>query len=55
MRLARIAGVPPPRGLPTKKTVLAIENDALHLSLRDVVVDSDRPIGTEQVEFLPRA
>ena len=38
-----------------EETVLAIKNDALHLSLRDVVVDADRAICAEHVQFRPLA
>ena len=38
-----------------EEAVLAIENDALHLALRDVVVDADRSIGAEHVQFRPLA
>ena len=55
VRLARIAAVRPPRALPTNKAVLAIENHPLHLAFRDVVVDADRAVGAEHVQFRPLA
>ena len=38
-----------------EEAVLAIENDALHLALGDVVVDRHRAVGTEHVQFRPLA
>ena len=38
-----------------EKTVLAIEDDALHLPFRDVVVDGHRAIGAEDVQLRPLA
>ena len=38
-----------------EKTVLAIEDDALHLALADVVVDGHRAIRAEHIQFRPLA
>jgi hypothetical protein len=38
-----------------EEAVFAIKNDALHLSLRDVVVDADRSVGAEHAQFRPLA
>jgi hypothetical protein len=38
-----------------EKAVLSIENNALHLALRDVVVDADRTVSAKHVQFFPLA
>ena len=38
-----------------EEAIFAIENDTLHLPLRNVVVDADRSIGTEDIQLLPLA
>jgi hypothetical protein len=38
-----------------EETVLSIENHALHLAFRDVVVDTNRTIRAEHVQFRPLA
>jgi hypothetical protein len=39
----------PAAWIANEEAVLAIENDTLHLALRNVVVDADRTIGAEHV------
>ena len=36
-----------------EEAVFAIENDAFHLALRNVVVDADRTIGAKRVQLCP--
>ncbi len=54
VKLARIAAVLPPRGLPTNR-VFAIEDYALHLSFANIIIDGHRAAGREHGHRLPLA
>src|SRR5579863_10144908 len=55
VRVARIAAVLPPRGLPTKRLFLRFKTNTLHFALACVVVYSHCAIGAKHVHLSPLA